>query len=106
MRRLTSVAQTPATTAAGSGVPLGSLPDLAAKTLLTRHSAGELRTEEVDASASSVHTLWPELISKSQSDREHKSGVLVRIENIAGKAHFLEGEAREHAALDLAISFV
>jgi hypothetical protein len=47
------------------------------------------------------------MISESQSNRQDKSGlVLVRIENVAGKAHLLEGEAGEHAALDIAISFV
>ena len=45
--------------------------------------------------------------SESQSDREHKSGlVLVRIENIAGQAHSLEGEAGEQAALDVSIGLV
>ena len=46
-------------------------------------------------------------ISKSQSDREDKSGLfIVRIENVAGQADCLEGEAREQAALDVAITLV
>ena len=45
--------------------------------------------------------------SEIQSGREHKRGlVLVRIEHVAGKVHFLEGEAREQAALDVAIGLV
>jgi hypothetical protein len=47
------------------------------------------------------------MISESQSDREDNRGlVVVRIENVAGQAHLLEGEAGAHAALDIAISLV
>src|SRR5580765_2982184 len=47
------------------------------------------------------------MISEIHSDREDKRGlVLVWIQDVTSKAHLLEGEAGEHAALNLAIRLV